>query len=121
MAAIDEADELKILELTNERNRLAHELRHLIGGSQTHDFEALFSDVTELVAKIDRWWVINVEIATDPDMMDKEIEEAGVQPGSVIMLQMLSQTALGEDDRAWAYYKAFMVESGKSAESPAQG
>lgn len=120
MGAIDDNDAQRIHKLTDERNRLAHELRDVIGGSRSHDFDQLFPELAELVLKIDRWWVINVEIATDPDLMDKEIDEAEVQPGSAILLRMLTQIALGEDDEAWAYYKDFVAERGGTAKPSTQ-
>ncbi len=107
MEAIDENDEAEFRELTEERNRLAHELHNVVGGTQLHDFENLFPRLVALVAKIERWWVINVEIATDPDLFDADIDEDGVTPGSLMLLQVLSQVALGNDEEAWALYREF--------------
>ncbi|WP_166506986.1 hypothetical protein [Frigidibacter mobilis] len=42
MDAIDDDDEKAIRELTLERNRLAHDLRKVVGSSYHHDFESLF-------------------------------------------------------------------------------
>lgn len=105
--AIDEDDEASIRELTEERNRLAHELRNVLGGTIEHDFESLFPKLVHLVAKIDRWWIVNLEIATDPVLSGKEIDEDGVTPGSLMLLQVLNQVALGNDEEAWALYHAF--------------
>ena len=110
MEAIDEYDETVIREMTEERNRLAHELRNVLGGSYQHNFEHLFPKLVKLVSKIDRWWVINVEMATNPDLIDVEIDEDGVMPGSVMLLQVLSQVALGQDDEAWAFYREFVSQ-----------
>lgn len=108
MEAIDENDEFTIRELTEERNRLAHELRNVLGGTYKHDFENLFPKLVSLVAKIDRWWIVNVEIATDPDLAGKEFDEDGVIPGSLMLLQVLNQVALGKDEEAWTLYHEFM-------------
>ncbi|MEY8141209.1 hypothetical protein [Falsihalocynthiibacter sp. CO-5D18] len=108
IGAIDEYDEITIRELTEERNRLAHELRKVLGGTHRHDFENLFPKLISLVAKIERWWIVNVEIATDPDLAGKEFDEDGVTPGSVILLQVLNQVALGKDEEAWALYHEFI-------------
>ena len=62
----------------------------------------------------DRWWVINVDIATDLDMAGQDIDEDGVTPGSLLIMQILGQVALGEHDEAWELYRAF-VESESSA------
>lgn len=107
--AIDDYDEQTVRLLTDERNRLAHELRNVIGGSNQHDFESLFPKLVALVVKIDKWWVVNVDTATDPDMMSKELDEDGVIPGSQIMLQVLIEVALGQEEKAWALYREFMA------------
>jgi len=110
MDAIDDDDERAIRELTLERNRLAHELRKVVGSSYHHlDFEGLFPKLLALVAKIDRWWVVNVDIETDPELMDEEIDAASVVPGSQILLQVLAEVALGKDEKAWALYREFMA------------
>lgn len=106
--AIDEDDETLIRELTEERNRLAHELRNVLGGTSEHDFESLFPKLVHLVTKIDRWWIVNLEIATDPDLAGKEFDEDDVTPGSMMLLQVLQQVALGNDEEAWALYHAFV-------------
>lgn len=107
--AITDDDERAIRELNGERNRLAHELRKVVGSSYHHDFEGLFPQLLALVEKIERWWVVNVEIATDPEFMDKEIDAASVMSGSQILLQILAEVALGQDDKAWAFYRDFMA------------
>lgn len=115
MEVIGECDEVAIRELTEERNRLAHELRNVVGGSHQHDFDNLFPNLVALVTKIDKWWIINLEIATDPDQMGLEINEDGVTPGSLMLLQVLAQVALGKDDEAWKIYHEFVAQREKNA------
>ncbi|MEM9578039.1 MAG: hypothetical protein AAF999_13610 [Pseudomonadota bacterium] len=106
--AIDEQDETTIRELIEERKRLAHELRNVLSGAHKHDFESMFPKLVSLIAKIDRWWIVNVEIATDPDLADKEFEQDEVTPGSLMLLQVLNQVVLGNDEEAWALYNEFV-------------
>lgn len=107
MEAIDEDDEISIRKLTEERNRLAHELRNVLGGTVEHDFESLFPKLVHLVAKIDRWWIFNVDLATDPKLAGEELDVDRITPGSLMLLQVLNQVALGNDEEAWALYHAF--------------
>ena len=44
------------------------------------------------------WWVVNVEIPTNPDYDGKEIDEEGIVPGAVLTLQMLIQVASGNTE-----------------------
>ena len=114
MEAIDEADVASMREFTDARNVIAHELRDIIGGGTMPDFAGLFPRLIELVTKIDRWWVINVDIATDPEMAGQDIDEDGVTPGSLIIMQILGQVALGEDEEAWELYRAFIEHEGSA-------
>ena len=108
MEAVDDADLAAVREFTDARNTIAHELRDIVGGGTMPDFAGLFPRLIELVAKIDRWWIVNVEIATDPDLAGREIDEDGVTPGSILIMQILSRVALGEEDEAWELYRAFV-------------
>lgn len=113
MEAIDEADVAAVRQFTDARNVIAHQLRDIIGGDAMPDFAGLFPQLVELVAKIDRWWVINVDIATDPELDGQEIHEDGVTPGSILILQTLGRVALGEDEEALELCLAFV--EGKSS------
>lgn len=106
MNVIDQTDEVSIRELTQERNRLAHELRSIIGGEIQNDFLNLFPRLVRTIEKIDRWWVVNVELDTDPDVMGQDIDEKNVRPGSVSLLKILEKVALGENDEAWELFRA---------------
>jgi hypothetical protein len=74
--------------------------------------ESLFPRIAALVSKIERWWILNVDIATDPDMMHKDIADEDIAPGSAFILHLLSRVALGEDEEAWEYYLGFMTQKG---------
>jgi len=110
---INGADAAAVREFTDARNKIAHELLEIIGGGDTPDFAGLFPQLIELIAKIDRWWVINVEIADDREFAGKDIDSEGVTPGSLLVMQMLWCVALGEEDEAWELYRIF-VEMGGS-------
>jgi hypothetical protein len=49
------------------------------------DFAERFGDMTTLLDKIERWWIVNVEIPTNPDFDGKheEIDESGIIPGCI--------------------------------------
>ncbi|MFT4176458.1 MAG: hypothetical protein QM627_07350 [Luteolibacter sp.] len=111
MKAIDGDDERAIREFTEKRNTIAHELRGLVGGSHQLDFDDVFQKILEMVAKIEKWWIVNIEIATDPEFYDKEIKADSVVPGSLLLLQILKDVALGEDDETWAIYREFLANA----------
>ena len=106
--AIDEADLIQFENIKKCRNELSHRLFSLIGSrGLPQDFEINFHALVELLHKIDLWWVMNIEIPTDPDYSGQEIDEKEVKVGSVMALQMLWDIALGEKDVANSYYEAY--------------
>ena len=107
MGAIDADDEAAIKVVTDARNRLAHEMTFMISGAQATDHIECFPILAGLVHKIEKWWIINVEIETNPDLAGQEIDEEGIVTGSNMMMHMLSQIALGADDEAWWYHREF--------------
>ena len=72
-------------------------------GEREIDYLSCFAPMMELLRKIGVWWIVNVELETDPEWADKEIDESGIVPGPVMMLQMMMDIALGEPDQAEYY------------------
>ena len=105
MDAINDEDEQAIKRVTDERNQLAHELSAMIGGSTPPSFLEHFPTVVSLVSKIEKWWIINVELETDPDLAGQEFDPDQVVPGVVVSLDMLSRVALGEGEAAWELHR----------------
>jgi hypothetical protein len=76
-------------------------------GERTFNFNDHFQSALALLSKIERWWIVNVEIATDPDLVDKEIDEDGILPGRILTMQILVNVALGNDKETNAFLEAF--------------
>jgi len=88
------------------RNKLAHELLSTLGSEGLPpELEKCFPEMCALFRKIETWWVINVEIATNPDLANKGIDEDEVVPGPVAMFHVFLQVALGDDDESQVYYR----------------
>lgn len=106
--AIDESDLATFEQLKKTRNVLAHKLFDVVTGQAVSNHEKQFSVLVELLRKIEVWWVVNVEIPTNPDYADEEIDEAGIIPGPVLSIQMLLQVASGSTELldAWRTQRA---------------
>ncbi|WRH62148.1 MAG: hypothetical protein RSE12_17520 [Fuscovulum sp.] len=109
MSVIDHDDRAKIKEFTDARNIFAHELQAIVTGSKSPDFEALFPALVDMIIKIDRWWIVNFEIETDPDLTDKEVDHDKILTGSQIMLSIIHQAALGNISEAQDLYEEFVA------------
>lgn len=96
--AIDDEDLLTFETLKSTRNLLAHQLFAVVTGQVESGHETQFDDLVKLLRKIGVWWVVNVEIPTNPDYDGKEIDEEGIVPGAVLTLQMLIQVASGNTE-----------------------
>lgn len=79
------------------RNSLAHELPSLVmGGADIKHIER-FQDVITLLRKIEIWWVVNLEIPTNSDFNGKEINEEGIVPGPLLMIQIMIDVVSGNE------------------------
>ena len=81
-AVIDGNDAKNIKRCSDARNTFAHELNEIISGRKHPDFDELFPVLVELVIKIDKWWIINVELDTDPDVNLEKVDLDSIVPGS---------------------------------------
>ena len=83
--AIKDGDLATFVRVKACRNTLAHKLFSMLGSEGLPaDFQECFSDMVALHRKI---WITNVEIPTNPDFEDKELDEEGIFPGSVMSMQ----------------------------------
>ncbi|MEJ1959715.1 MAG: hypothetical protein WDM70_10105 [Nitrosomonadales bacterium] len=69
----------------------------VMGGADFKHIER-FQELLELLRKIEVWWIINLEIATDPDYDEREIDEKGIVPGSILMIQMMIEVLSGNEE-----------------------
>ncbi|WP_439510015.1 hypothetical protein [Marinimicrobium koreense] len=68
--------------------------------------QRVFEGLLEVTHKIGVWWVINVEIATDPDYDGKEVDASEVQTGTLLIIQMMMDIAYGNEPEEGYYYNA---------------
>ncbi len=104
--AISDEDLALFEQLKKTRNILAHELFGVVTGQVESPHEVQFDSLLALLRKIGVWWVVNVEIPTNPDFDGKDIDEEGIVPGPVLTLQMLIQVASGNTELLEHWRKA---------------
>jgi hypothetical protein len=97
---IDEHDITKLNTVREHRNSIAHDLPKFVSSIDAHVDLALFQSICELVTKVDRWWITEVEIPTNPDYDDREIDYDGIQSGNMIFLRVLVEVATGKPEEA---------------------
>jgi hypothetical protein len=112
--AINDDDIQKFNKIKEYRNLLAHEITKMMMEGLPSEFTERFNDMVALLDKIERWWIINVEIPTNPDFDGKydEIDESGIVPGPIMSLRMMIDVALGSDETANYYINEFKKNFG---------
>jgi hypothetical protein len=103
--AIDEDDIEKFSKVKECRNLVAHEIPKMLINGLPIDISERFSDMTTLLDKIEKWWIVNVEIPTNHylDNDADKIDEEGILPGPIAGLKMMIDIALGSDETANYY------------------
>lgn len=95
---IDAADRESFERIRTTRNLLAHELPAMVMGGKDYHHDERFQELVALLKKIEVWWVVNMEIPANPDFDGKEIDEEGIVPGPVLMIQMMLEVLSGNEE-----------------------
>ncbi len=95
---IDANDRQAFERIRTARNLLAHELPSMVMGGKDFQHVERFQELVALLKKIEVWWVVNMEIPVNSGFDGKEIDEEGIVPGPVLMLQMMLQVVSGNEE-----------------------
>jgi len=108
---IDDIDLEIFWRINGYRHKFAHELFAIIGSEGLPvDYENRFLEMVALFRKIEVWWILNVDVPTNPDFYGEEIKESDIQPGPLVGIQLLLEVALGDEERSTYYYKRFLKD-----------
>lgn len=100
---VDDADLQLVRRLRAHRNDIAHNLPQFIGKPNRDIDVELIGQLFNLIAKIDRWWIRQVEIPTNPDFDDQEVDaipDDDIQSGRMFFLATLIRVAAGDREEA---------------------
>ncbi len=87
----DDFDQIK--KIKEHRNRIAHDLPKFLFDSEYVIDKDLFNQIKVLTLKIAKWWIIEVEIPTDPQFDGQEIDTEGIIPGQEMILNYIFNIA----------------------------
>lgn len=96
MNAIDEKDVDDLKKIRKQRNDIAHNLVNLLIDDDTNINLDLLKKTQDLLIKIEKWWIVEVELP-DPYYMKFEIDENNIQTGLPILLDYLIMIAFTEE------------------------
>lgn len=106
--AIDEYDINKFEEIKISRNRIAHNLPQLLVDGLPVELPERFSELISLLSKIEKWWILNVDLPANSDWDHKKVGDNDIIPGPIILVTMMTTIALGTEEQAELYLKHFL-------------
>ena len=90
---ISDDERLQIDAIREHRNEVAHELPvFVVEADKTIDLGRL-EQIRTLLLKIERWWILQVDVPTNPEFDGQNITAEDVRPGPVLFLDFIIQTA----------------------------
>jgi len=107
MGAIDNADIQIFDTIRKHRNEVVHELMDFLSNAKRNLDPNIFQNLVALLAKVEKWWLINFEMAINPDMVPDSVNEEDVIPGPIWSLRLMLDIALGNEPEEGYYFKAF--------------
>lgn len=94
--ALSEADVAVIDSIRIHRNEIAHELPKLVMTADAEIDIKLLCSIHRMVEKIEFWWIKNVDIPTNTDLLGQQIDDADIMPGRVFCMNMMIKVAAEE-------------------------
>jgi len=91
--AISHSDHECVEDITDFRNRIAHDLPKFLFDSDYSINSKMFNDIKDLTLKIEKWWIINVDIPCNPDLDNLIIDEESIVPGYDTLLSYIFNIA----------------------------
>jgi hypothetical protein len=107
---ISEEDKIKFGKIRDQRNELAHKTLEILTDSEKEIDINLLLEIKYLLKKIDQWFILEVEIPTNPYMTKEEyesIDKNNVQSMSMIYLDYLMHTIFGKEDEKDKMFEVF--------------
>lgn len=96
-------------ELRQYRNKLSHELMTLLFEGLPEELPLMFSKLIQIRVKIEKWWVLNIDIPCNPDFDNStEIKESDIVTGSEMTNQIIFDMLSGDDKKATFYRDEFL-------------
>ena len=107
LKAIDESDIASFEAAKDCRNVIAHEMNRMLTDGLPAEWSECFGSMVALLDKIEKWWIVEVEIPSNSDFDDQEIEMDDILPGRIAGLHMMLDIALGSDEESQFYLDEF--------------
>ena len=109
-AILDDSDISKIKAIREHRHAIAHEMPRFLQTTEANIQVEYLPQIAAIVKKIDQWWILEVEIPTNPDFDNRELtkdECSGVMSMRMIVLDLMIPLSVGDDSRLREIYEGW--------------
>ena len=107
MGAIDDSDIEIFNGIRKHRNEVTHEILSYVSDAKKNFQVEKFQELIELLSKIEKWWLVNFEMAINPEMVPDDVDPDEVIAGPIWSLQLMLDIALGNEPEEGYYYNEF--------------
>jgi hypothetical protein len=126
LGAISEQDLRVIEDIRHHRNEIAHELPKYLMDAEYEVNMQLLESIAYLLGKVDRRWIREIEIPTNPDFDGKEpenIPDHEINSGSMLAIDLILKIIHGQEEEVAEMYPRFLQvwEVWKSLKSRMRG
>lgn len=95
--AISEEDVESVKRFRDHRNRIAHELPNILFDTEFDGGLEIMLDLYELIQKVERWWIIEIEIPANPQYDGQAVEASDIDGGCSSVVNYLTRVAYNLD------------------------
>ena len=92
--AMDDDDISAFRRIRDIRNKAVHDLLRFACATDRASYKDELNKMVQLIEKLDRWWITEVEIPTNRALVGKEVDTSNVTSCRVLMLRGLLHLAL---------------------------
>ena len=108
---INDNDISIINKIAVHRNEIAHNMMSILADSGKDVNVKLMVLAQQLITKIDRWWIINVEIPTSGEYTFNDVQKMdqnSINSLRSLVTELMVQVALGNDENMTEIYNLFI-------------
>jgi hypothetical protein len=90
------------------RNKLAHDMMTCLFEDDFDDYSENLIVLMSLRVKIEKWWIMNLDIPTNSNFDNQEVTEKDIITGSELMNKVMIDIIMGKEEEANFYYNEFL-------------
>jgi hypothetical protein len=102
-------------QIREHRDEIAHDIPRFLGTAEAVIRLDLLEAIFVILSKIDKWWIREVEVPTNPDFDQREFTDEeldAAMSGNMALLSLMIPIAFGDDSRLRGVYEHWKKRNG---------